>query len=383
MLMADRLTLDTPRRTADGYMAVRARAARTGVYQYAGSEVDPDNSHGLRDRASVNVLRDENTVFDTKAAHSFIGKPITDDHPQEAVTANNWRDHARGVIMGAMRDGDHLSFDLLITDAAMIAKVEAGKVEISNGYQSALQFGDFKAPDGTACQARQENIAGNHSAIVDRGRAGPTCAIPIAARCDSAPQSFLDSLQTEKPVITMLIDGLTVDVSNAETAKATITTILAARDTALGKIGGLETQVATLTTDKSTLEAEKVTLTQQLADASSPAKLRDAAKAYALIADKAKALGVTVIDTMDQAAIVKAVVDGKIDATLREGWTDAQYAASFASLTKDVKPSQTNSGISGAPVSFGDAEGDFAAQQRKLSDQRRNAWKSPATAVVQ
>lgn len=357
MLMADRLTLDTPRRTADGYMAVRARAARTGVYQYAGSEVDPDNSHGLRDLASVNVLRDENTVFDTKAAHSFIGKPITDDHPQEAVTANNWRDHARGVIMGAMRDGDHLSFDLLITDAAMIAKVEAGKVEISNGYQSALQFGDFKAPDGTACQARQENIAGNHSAIVDRGRAGPTCAIPIAARCDSAPQSFLDSLQTEKPVITMLIDGLTVDVSNADTAKATITTILAARDAATGKVGTLETQVATLTTDKSTLEAEKVTLTQQLADASSPAKLRDAAKAYALIADKAKALGVTVIDAMDQAAIVKAVVDGKIDATLREGWTDAQYAASFASLTKDVKVEDARPiGISGTPIVANDTQ---------------------------
>ena len=86
-------------------MAVRARAARTGVYQYSGRDVDPENAHGLRDTAIVNVLRDEQTVFDTAAVHSFIGKPITDNHPTEAVTAQNWRDLSRGTIMGAMRDG--------------------------------------------------------------------------------------------------------------------------------------------------------------------------------------------------------------------------------------------------------------------------------------
>jgi hypothetical protein len=65
-------------------MVVRAKAARTGVYQYAGSEVDPKNEHGLRDQALVNVLRDDATVFDKKAVHSFIGKPVTVDHPREA-----------------------------------------------------------------------------------------------------------------------------------------------------------------------------------------------------------------------------------------------------------------------------------------------------------
>ena len=70
---ADRLTLDAPRRTSDGYMAVRAKAARTGVSQYTGREVDPNNEHGLRDQPSVNVLRDEAAVFDKRAVHSFIG----------------------------------------------------------------------------------------------------------------------------------------------------------------------------------------------------------------------------------------------------------------------------------------------------------------------
>ena len=149
MHFTDALTLDAPRRTRDGYMAVRARVARTGVYQYLGSEIDPQNAHGLRDAGLVNVLRDESTVFEKAAVQSFIGKPVTDNHPSEAVTASNWRDHARGTIMGAMRDGDYLAFDLLLTDANAISKVDAGKRELSNGYAADLEFGKFKAQDGT------------------------------------------------------------------------------------------------------------------------------------------------------------------------------------------------------------------------------------------
>jgi hypothetical protein len=61
-------------------------------------------------------------VFDERSVRSFIGKPVTDDHPASPVTTANWRDHARGTIMGAMRDGDYLAFDLLLTDASAIAR---------------------------------------------------------------------------------------------------------------------------------------------------------------------------------------------------------------------------------------------------------------------
>ena len=332
MFMADTLTLDAPKRTADGYLAVRARAARTGAYAYAGSEVDPNNEHGLRDQAIVHVLRDDAEVFAEKAVRSFLMKPITDNHPTEAVTAKNWKQHARGVNAGAMRDGDHLAFDLILMDADAIAAVDAGKRELSNGYSCKLEFGDFTAADGTKCAARQTNIVGNHIALVDRGRAGPECRIADAAICDSLPSSLMPQL-TEKPVKTMLIDGLTVDVSNADTAIATINTILAARDAATAKVSDLETQVATLTTDKATLETEN----KQLKDSKpTTAQLLDAAKAYGQVVGKAKALGVTVTDAMDQAAVMKAVVDAKMGDTAKD-WNDEQIAASFAVLTKDAK----------------------------------------------
>lgn len=331
MLMADRLTLDAPRRTTDGYLAVRAKAARTGAYEYTGVEVDPDNSHGLRDQTVVNVLREADQVFDARSLGSFVGKPITDDHPASGVNANNWRDHARGVIMGAVKDGDHVGFDLAFLDAATIAKVDAGKVELSNGYSCKLEFGDFTAADGTKCQARQTNITGNHIALVDRGRAGSTCRVADAARCDAIPTTNFTRFNDGESIVpkNMTIDGLTVDIANADTAEATIKTLLSARDTA-------QASVATLTTEKATLDAENATLKTQLADAKNPQALRDAAQRYATVTGKAKALGVAVTDAMDEPSITRAVVDAKLGDTAK-GWTDAQYAASFAALTADVK----------------------------------------------
>ncbi len=449
MLFSDALTLDAPRRTSDGYMAVRAKAARVGTYQYLGSEIDPDNKHGLRDAGAVNVLRDDSAVFDSKSAHSFIGKPVTDNHPSVAVNAANWRDHARGVVMGAMRDGDYLAFDLLLTDKATIDAVNAGKRELSNGYAAELQFGDFDGPGGVKCVAKQVAIKGNHVAIVDKGRAGPSCAITDSARCDSAPRSIFDSLTTDgaaeaiawlKKAIalhkkhmdgtapttgsdgeksqmlmmtqmknalselesgssgksmkmdqstygapamkTMLIDGLTVDVSNADTAMATIKTLIAARDAAGAKVAGLETQVATLTAEGQTKDAKITTLEQQVKDAKpTPAQLRDAGKALIVVADKAKAMGVTVSDEMDEAQIMGATVAKHMGDAAKD-WTADQIAASFAVLTKDAKPAAPGVQSLGAPVVIGDAEAAFADAQRKASEERRNAWKTPATSAA-
>jgi hypothetical protein len=346
MFFADTLTLDAPKRTKDGYLAVRAKAARTGVYQYAGREVDPDNTHGLRDKALVHVLRDEATVFDKSAIQSFIGKPVTDDHPREAVNRKNWRDHARGTIMGALREGEYVAFDLLLTDGEAIDKVDAGKRELSNGYAAELEFGSFTAPCGTVCDARQAKITGgNHVALVDRGRAGSECAIKDGfALCDAITADRLAELAATfsdvkgNAVKKIVLDGLQVDLSDADAVAAAISKLqdneakaIEARDKAL-------TDVATLTTDKATLDAKVTTLEKQVADAKlTPAQLRDAARAYAAVCGKAKALGVIVSDEMDEPAVMKAVVSAKLGDKAK-GWNDAQIAASFDTLTADVKP---------------------------------------------
>jgi hypothetical protein len=376
MHFADRLTLDAPHRTSDGYLAVRAKAARTGVYQYTGTEVDPENKHGLRDTASVNVLRDEHTVFDQRAVRSFIGKPVTDDHPSVAVTADNHRDLARGTIMGAKwEEGGYLAFDLLLTDAEAIRKVEGGKRELSNGYSAGLEFGDFQAADGTKCQARQTSITGNHVALVDRGRAGSECAIKDGfAVCDALPLPQL----TEKPVKTMLIDGLTVDVSNADTAMATINTLIAARDSFSVKLTDAEGKVVE---NEATIVAKDAEITKLTADlaAAKPTlqQLRDAGKAFAIIEGKAKAAGVTVTDAMDETAIMKAVVDKAMPGNTYAG---DHIKIAFDALTKDTKVADAVVQPLGAPKIIGDSATAVAASRAQWLADKQTAHRPAALA---
>lgn len=360
-------------------MAVRARAARTGVYQYGGSEVDPDNKHGLRDTALVNVLRDDGTVFDEKSVRSFIGKPVTDDHPAAPVTTANWRDHARGTIMGAMRDGDYLAFDLLLTDAEAIAKVDGGKRELSNGYSSDLEFGDFTAPDGAKCQARQKSIFGNHVALVDRGRAGSECAIKDGfAVCDALPSNLFDNFKTEKPVKTMLIDGLTVDMANADTAIATVTTLRDARDAAKAQVIDLEGKISAKDRELAAKDTEIADLKAKVSDeatldARADAKAEIVAKGKAILGDKMPDVkGKSLADT--RRAVVNAVVGDASLADKSDDYIEARFDG-LKDAKGDVQPL-------GAPVVVGDAATALADAQRKASEARRNAWKTPATSAA-
>ncbi|WP_162987210.1 DUF2213 domain-containing protein [Sphingomonas paeninsulae] len=384
--MSDHLTLDAPRRTKDGYMAVRAKAARTGHYAYSGRDVDPSNMHGLRDTTTVNVLRDADQVFAAKAAHSFIGKPITDNHPADSVTSANWKDHARGTIMGAKwEEGGYLAFDLMLTDESAIKAVDSGKRELSNGYSCELEFGDFTAADGTKCLARQANIVGNHIALVDKGRAGPECRIVDAAACDAISPTTLQSIFTDSGERTMkklTIDGLLVDLADAEAVTAVVAKLQGAAAAAITAKDTAEAALATTTTLSATKDAEIATLKQQVSDAKlTPQQLRDAGKAYALTLDTAKKLApsLSLADTMDEAAIKKAVVSAKLGDVAKD-WTDAQVDVSFATMatatpvTDSVRTVMTN-GI----VQIGDASARETSSLAKAND--HNAWRNASAAA--
>lgn len=336
MQFCDTLILDAPKRTKEGFMAVRARAARAGVYEYLGREVDPSGARFKADQL-VNVYRPEDQVFDKASIASFIAKPVTNDHPAEAVTADNWKRHSRGAVMGALRDREYLAFDLTIMDGAAIADIEAGKRQLSNGYSCDLSFEDGVAPDGTAYQAVQRNIRGNHVALVDRGRAGFECRIadrsPDWASCDANPAILCGNSNQETGggamPHTLTIDGLHVPNVSDE-AKACIEKLQ-------GQIKDAEAKVATVATEAAAKDAKIATLEKAVADAKvSPAQLREAAKAFAAVCDKAKALGVKFDDAADADEIMKAAVSAKMGDAAKD-WTVEQIQASFAVLAADAK----------------------------------------------
>lgn len=329
MQFRDALTLDAPKRTKDGFMAVRARAARTGTYQYSGREVDPENKHGLRDQAVVHVLRDEATVFDSSAAQSFIGKPVTDNHPSVAVTAENWRDYARGTVMGAIRDGEYLAFDLLLTDAGAISKVEGGKRELSNGYSATLEFGTFTAADGTACQARQTAISGNHVALVDQGRAGPECAIRDAACISIDTRQFTDKEPTMK---TLHLDSIGTVVEVSDSAEV-----------AINKLSGLikgasEKAIAAQTAHDKALGEKDAKIADLEAKVLDEAAIDALADAKAALGEKCRAIFGD-FDTKGKslAEIRRAAVQKKFGDAAVKDKSDDYVEARFDAMTVDSK----------------------------------------------
>ena len=120
------------------------------------------------------VTRDASALFVDPAVASYMGKPVVNDHPPEDVTPANWKKYAIGTVLNPRRgdgyDNDVLLADLLITDAGAIRDVQAGKRDVSAGYDADYE----QTGEG---EGRQTNIIGNHVALVTKGRCGPRCSI--------------------------------------------------------------------------------------------------------------------------------------------------------------------------------------------------------------
>jgi hypothetical protein len=381
MLFADKLSFDHPRKTSDGYLVVRARAARAGIYDYLGSEIDPEGKTFAADKV-VKVYRPESEVFAADSVASFLMKPVTNDHPAQPVTADNWREHAKGVVGKALRDGDFLAFDIVLMDKATIADVEAGKRELSNGYASLIDFSSGETEAGEHYDAVMQQIRGNHVAVVDKGRAGPMCRIGDAVDVAQIPAAELIEILTDgrtynpgsddnktgstnsggSPVATKTItfDGLPLEVTDA--AEAAITKLQGQIKTLGDAKGKAETDLAAANTTLAARDAEIVTLKQAVEDAKvTPAQLRDQAKAY---------------------AIVKAVVDAKMGDAAKN-YDEKQIAAAFDVLTKDAKLENVDplrNVLSGGLVNVGDSRSEYDAARDKARKNLSDGWKQPVPA---
>ena len=186
MLIHDRATPLQRRRTPAGFLELRARIGRAGLHDYRAGEIG--GPPGRPADAPVRVYRPPAEVFDPASMASFAGKPVTLDHPSAMVDSGSWRSVAVGHSgQGVVRDGDHVAADLVVTDAAAVARAEAGS-ELSNGYWADFDFTPGVTPEGEPYDALQRNIRGNHVALVDRGRCGPSCALPAdGGTTDAAP----------------------------------------------------------------------------------------------------------------------------------------------------------------------------------------------------
>ena len=158
-------------KTPEGFLVCHSvPICRTGMQEYMPQELGVSDTGG----GFLKVYREESEVFKPAAIASFEGKPVTDDHPPVGVDASNYASYTKGTVQNVRRgsgaDEDKLICDLVVYDAALIAKIYAGKREISCGYE--CKYIDMD--DGTY---EQVDIIGNHVAVVEEGRAGHEVSI--------------------------------------------------------------------------------------------------------------------------------------------------------------------------------------------------------------
>jgi len=162
--------LSKPVRLPNGFVRAEGYLTRAGIFVYRDAQGN-----------TVREFRPPEEVFHPDSLASFALVPVTNDHPSELLTADNAKQYAVGSVSEVVTpDGDKVRASLMITDAAAIEALDAGKSELSCGYTANVEFSPG-VWNGQPYDAVQRNIRGNHVALVDAGRAGPACAIRMDA----------------------------------------------------------------------------------------------------------------------------------------------------------------------------------------------------------
>lgn len=176
-------------KTPEGYLVcVDSIIARTGKQEYLKSEIFQDSN----DDSVIQIDRPKSEVLSPSTIASFENKPLVDEHPDEDVNVDNYRDYAigfaRDVRASKLDDVDILIANLIFTDPEAIAEIESGeKTELSCGYDCDIL--------GEGDNLYQANIRGNHIALCKAGRAG---IARIQDSLSKETQEVVDSCYSEK-----------------------------------------------------------------------------------------------------------------------------------------------------------------------------------------
>ena len=359
--------LSNTRLTRDGYLVASVLCARAGIQDYLGVEV------GRPELPVVHVYRPESAVFAKDSLSTFIGKPTTNDHPPELVTADNWKQYAVGAIgEEVLREGEYIRVPITLMDAAAIKAVQDGKREISMGYEMDLTWDSGQTPDGHAYDAVMSNLRMNHLAIVDRGRAGSKARIGD----ESSKTWGIAPLVTDgKPSMTtrkIVIDGFTIETTDqgAEALEKLQKQNQALTDAAKTTQAAHDAAIAAKDKELATKDAEidalkKAALTDAQLDAKVQARAALIGKAQKLAKD-ADFAGKSDIEIMTAAVTAVRGADAVKDKS------PAYIEAAF-DLAIDAQPDQFRRDMQGRDKQAANDNGQ-SAYEKRLND----AWKGSA-----
>ena len=338
MIFTDSVPVTGVRRTEDGYLVAEARVARTGIQDYLGTEIDPDNEHGLRDKPIVRVYRPESAVFHADAMHSYAYRPMTNGHPGgDGVNSKNWKDVAIGQTGGeVVRDGQFVKVPLVLMDAKAIEDYESGKRELSMGYGAEVVFQDGVSPEGEQYDCFLGPMKMNHLSLEHRARGGEHLRIG-----DQKPHTPKGGHDMADSLRKLLVDGISIDVTeqgaqaieklNTKLADAATAT-QALKDSHATALAAKDTELAKKDAEIDGLKAK------QLSDADIDKRVT----ARADLISKAKSIADADYTGKTDADIRKAVVVAKLGDAAVAGKPDAYIDARFEILVEDAAKNPAN-----------------------------------------
>lgn len=178
--------------TSVGGARVSAALTRTGVFLY----LNPDGTVRRE-------WRPESEVFAPESLATLRGVPVTDDHPPDMISPDNYRYYAVGHVHDNVeRENEKVIATITVEDAKAIEAIrEARKRDLSCGYTCDLDFTAGTTPDGEEYDAIQTRIRYNHVALVARGRAGSSVGIRLDSHGneigDPDPMNEIEKLRAE------------------------------------------------------------------------------------------------------------------------------------------------------------------------------------------
>jgi hypothetical protein len=319
-------------KTDEGYLIDSPVVARTGILTYFNA-----------DGTTRKELRLADDVFHADSLNSFIGKPITVNHPKGLVTSKDISKYQVGTMLTAGRqDGEELRADIVIHQPEKIGTSR----ELSLGYDVDLD----ETPgiwNGERYDAIQRNIRVNHLSIVKSARAGRRARLNLDS--DEIIDIEINPEKIDMPKIRL--DGIEYEASQE---------VINALDKAQKRADSLDTklteqatQIQTLTGERDTLKARTDGFPAEIKAAEEKAR-KDAADTLATRAALEKVAATFKVDCKDKTdveikhAVIKSFnkdFDGK-DKT--EAYVDAAFDIAVSSR-KDSAMSQQRQSINGNP----------------------------------
>lgn len=386
--------------TPEGFYQGRAPVTCTGIFRYL-----------QKDGSVVNEFLPPEEAFKAESLATLALKPLTNDHPKEKVTAENYSKFAVGTVgRDITNDAYNVYADISIQAKTAVEDAKAGRTGLSCGYSTDLIEGGevsypvmgwdsdsgmykeigrtvYKVPgtiNGMPYDKIQTNRVYNHLALVDVPRGGDSLHIrfdgadsvgilvPRTDGTNAAGTKPNNSAQEENRMKTIHLDGVKQGfevpepvAERLEKLDGEVTSLTSAKADAEAKLAAANAALETVKKDAADLAA------------SLPSKVQEAVTSRLALVQKADGFKVAVKHEDSDDAIKSAVIVAAMPTVNTDGMDtvklDAHFEAACALLTAapqrlDSAASQRQDASNGVPAKTTETKVDSV--EVKLA----NAW---------